>query len=270
MNYVMELGPLADGSWAVFAVDLGVAGDRAISSRMALSQSLARTDLAEALGQQKVTCCPSLASFGRKRGWKSGPVPAEVWCMAATLAASLDVEALDDLVCSPLIDAWLRACVMFLEAEPWQRFDSRVPLLARLEGTQSGSRVLAVTGRAQLPPGLIVLPDRQAFERSHQDGSEDGLDDAVVLTLDGRPGALSTVMARAFGRAFHPTLLCLRKGEPGFLTAAELGLLCTSLGAVASLGTGLDVGVGRMQGLSTSVSALPRWAKAPASGRLAS
>lgn len=236
--------------WLIFAFN---PSSREVKSRVAPSREEARRVLAAEL-TGRVECCPSLADFGRAPGWRVAPVPPEVKTLACVLLLGFEHEwALGPLLASPLVEALLRACVLFLEAAPWRRFTSHQPLQARFTGALSGTRTFAVGGSGLLGPSLIILPDRAAFERSQRPQGE--LEEVLLVAFEGGPSALTLATEALFGFGFHPQLLSLKGGSAATLSEGDLKLLLTGLAATAALGSGMDVGRGAAAGVEVTVRA---------------
>lgn len=241
MIYVMECGPLPDGSWLVFSLDRE---NRQTKVRAMEDRHDARNAVAiELVNARGVHCCASLAEFGRELGWRVSSTPDEVLQLAAqTLVGMENREVLGMLAFGPAADAWLRASAMFLDVEPWEVFGMKTPLTVTFSGESPVTRVVAVGGRSVMPPSLLMLPDRRAYERFATRGEKTGLEDALIAGFDLVPGAISASVGLAYGRAFHPILLRLEKGRPSAITESELLQLAGALGATASLATGRGMG----------------------------
>lgn len=241
MIYVMECGPLPDDSWLVFSLDRM---SRQTKVRAMETREDARHAVAiELVGAVGVRCCASLGEFGRDRGWRVDSVPEEVLRLAAqTLVGLENQEVLGMLAFAPAADAWLRASAMFLDVAPWAVFGMKTPLTVTFSGESPLTRVVAVGGRSVMPPSLLLLPDRHAYERFATRGEQTGLEDALIAGFDLVPGAISASVGLAYGQAFHPVLLRLRGGKPSKLTEGELLQLAGALAATASLATGRGMG----------------------------
>lgn len=235
MIYVMECGPLMGlkgTRWMVFALD---EAERKVTSHVAPTREQARREMVKHLAGTRVDCCASLDSFGRPLGWRVQPVPEQVrQCAAVSLVSLEHQDVLGPLAFTPLVEALLRACALFVEVKPWQRFKPSHPLAITFS-SDSTTNVLSIGGALNLPPSLSVLPDHPAFERAD-------LEEATVLGLEDRPGLVGEAVMAAFGHSFHPRLLRLRRGLPDAMTEEELMRLVVSLTAATALGTGAAVG----------------------------
>lgn len=248
MIYVMECGPLVDGAWLVFSLDSasGQTKVRAMEDRHEARRAVA-CELTHASG---VACCASLSDFGRERGWRVQSVPEDVLRLAAqTLVSIENKESLGMLGFSPTADAWLRTSAMFLDAEPWTRLSMKTPLSVTFSDDPQVPRVAGVGGASVMPPSLILLPDRSAYERFAGRGEKTGLEDAIICGFDYLDGALSEAIGLAYGQTFHPVLLRLRRGKGVLVTEVELAHLAAALGAVASFASGKAVGRAVIDGL---------------------
>ena len=253
MIYVMECGPVPQGlleSWVVFALNPST---RQVTTHIAPTRTVAREATAEQLRGLPVECCEALGPFGRAHGWQVRPVPPDVGEIVCVTLTSLEQRAtLGPLAFTPLIEAWLSASAMFLEAAPWRTLTSTQALEARVDGKRMLSRVLAVTGRSRVPPGLIMLPNQAAFDRAQSPGADE-LDDVVVLTLDDETGPVSRAMQRQYGRAFHPLLLRLQQGRVSTLSENDFKLLIASMRATTSLALGAPIGRGGVGDVEVTV-----------------
>jgi len=167
--------------------------------------------------------------------------------------------ALGPLAFSPLTEAWLRACASFLDTAPWKRLTSHDGIDAHFEGRTPCSRVLVCIGSGRMPPGLVMLPDREAFERAQTKGTHE-LEDAIILTLGAETSAITSALKTNYGFAFHPLLLRLQKGKFGRLLEEDFRLLIASVCAMTSYGTGRPFGHARVEDLEATV--MP-WGPAP-------
>lgn len=241
MIYVMECGPVSlrdRECWLAFSFDLLT---RQTKTRVANDRDQARHEVASALGGARASCCAALGDFGRQRGWRVESPPEEVLELAALTLVGMENEAaLGMLAYSPVAEAWLRSCAMFMDARPWEQFTSHEPLAVTFHGPAPGTSVLAIGGAGSLPPSLAMLPDRAAFDRVQQGGRD--LTDALLLGLEVRPGPVSASVGLAFGEAVHPVVLRLRRGKPRLVKEAELHRLAAALAAIASLASGRPVG----------------------------
>jgi hypothetical protein len=240
MIYVMECGPVffsKRAQWVVLSLD---SSTRRVMTRVAPTRAEARKVMLDDLRGAPAACCASLAGLG----WDVQPPPEEVLSLLAVTLVGLEhQDMLGPLAFSRQAEALLRACAMFIDTAPWLQFTSYEPLDVRFGGASPVSGVLAVGGAGSLPPSLVLLPDRAAFERAQRDArSGGGLDDAVIIGLDDPPGLVSDTIEVAFGEAFHPRLLRLRRGQPAHFSADDLARLTASLAAVTSLACGRPVG----------------------------
>lgn len=255
MIYVMECGPILHHNkecWLAFSVDTE---SRQVKSRVMQRREDARREVARELKDARASCCASLAEFGSQYGWRVEPVPETVHSLAAqTLVGLVNQETLGMLAFSAVGEVWLRACAIFLQAEPWERFDTNTPLSVTFSNDPGSTRVLLVGGTRGRTPSLSVLPDQAAYARSTRKNSEDdGLSDSIILALDRKAGAVSELVALAFGEAFHPRVLRLEDGSPREMTEMELMQVAGALAAVASLVSGRPIGRAVLGSLETIV-----------------
>ncbi len=255
MIYVMECGPIFHRGrecWLTFSVDTD---NRQVKSRVMERREDARREVARALKDARASCCPSLAEFGLTYGWPVEPVPATVYTLAAqTLVGLVNQETLGLLAFSAVGEVWLRACAIFVGATPWQQFNTNTPLSVTFSNDPGSTRVLLVGGTLGRPPSLSILPDLDAYERSKsRHGEDDGLEDAFILSLDSRPGAVSEMVGLAFEEAFQPRVLRLEDVSPRSMTEMELLQVAASLAATASLASGRPLGRAVLGGLEAIV-----------------
>lgn len=243
MIYVMECGPIFQDSvecWAVLSFD---PASRAVSNLISTRRQEVRSAMAEQLRGRSVACCASLGKFGRALGWQVKPVPPAVRDLACLTWVGVEHQrTLGSMAFTPMLEALLRACAGFLAVAPWRRFPATQALEATFEGRLRAHRVLAVAGAGRLPPSLVVLPDRAAFERVHRRDEGALLEDAVIVTLDPTPSPTAQALQLNYGPRFHPRLLRLRKGEDSSFSGEDLTLLVAALAATTSLGVGRPVG----------------------------
>ena len=260
MIYVMECGPIFRGgleTWAVFSLNLKTRG---VTCHIAANRDEARAAMAAELRGAEVGCCASLARFGRRLGWRVETTPDTVRDLACVMMVGVEHQTtLGSLAFTTLAEAWLRASAGFLETKPWRGLTMHDGIDAHFEGRIPCSRVLAVFGSGRLPPGLVMFRDRAAFERAHKATLED-LDEAIVLTLGGETGAIATAMKANYGRAFHPLLVRLTKGQIGLIPEEEFRLLIAAIAAMTSYGTGRPFGHGKVEDVEATV--MP-WGPAP-------
>ncbi len=253
MIYVMECGPILQGAletWVVFSLDLSTSG---VTCHIASRRDDARKATAAELSGATVSCCASLSTFGRPFGWRVKPTPERVRDLACVMMVGIEHQtALGPLAFSPLTEAWLRACAGFLDTAPWRRLTAHDGIDAHFEGRNPGSRVLVVTGSGRLPPGLVMLPDRAAFERAQTAGLHE-LEDAIILTLGREASATSTALQRNYGFGFHPLLLRLEKGKFGRLSQEDFKLLIAAICAMTSYGTGRPFGHATVEDVEATV-----------------
>jgi hypothetical protein len=257
MIYVMECGPVflsKRACWLVLSLD---SSTRRVMTRVASSQEAARKAMRDDLRGAPAACCESLSGFG----WDVQPPPEEVITLTAVTLVGLEhQDVLGPLAFSRELEALLRACAMFIDTAPWRQFTSYEPLEVRFSGASAGSGIAAVGGAGTLPPSLVLLADRAAFDRSHRkQRSGGGLDDAVIIGLDDPPGLVSDVLELAFGEAFQPRLLRLRGGRPTAFSADDLAHLTAALVGVTSLACNGTVGrgvVGQLEALVSPCSSL--------------
>lgn len=260
MIYVMECGPVLQGAletWVVFSLNLSTRG---VTCHLASRRDDARQATAAELIGATVGCCASLGTFGREFGWRVKPTPATVRDLACVMMVGVEHQiTLGPLAFSPLTEAWLRACAGFLDTAPWKRLTVHDGIDAHFEGGVQGSRVLAVTGAGRVPPGLVMLPDRAAFERAQTSGPHE-LEDAIILTLGSEHSAITTVLKSNYDRAFHPLLMRLQHGKLARLTEDDFKLFIAALAAMTSYGTGRPSGHARVDDVEATV--MP-WGTAP-------
>lgn len=255
MIYVMECGPVNHRGrecWLVFSLDLS---SRQTKLRVTWRRKDARDAVASELGGAKAACCASLADFGRPLGWRVRSVPDEVLKLAAQALVGLEnEEALGMLAYSPVADAWLRACVAFLDVRPWENFTIHTPLTVTFTRDTPETRVVSIGGAGSMPPSLMLLPDRAALDcLSRDDGGKTGLEEAFIMGFDELDSAAADALGLAYGATFHPVLLRLRAGKPQPVTELELLELTCALAAVTSLATGRPVGRAVVDGLEAIV-----------------
>ncbi len=251
MDYVMECGPVFHAghkSWVMLTLE---STTRRVRLRIGPSREAERRGVASELAGLPAECCPSLARFGAKHGWKERPVPNEVHALTAVVLVGLEQEPILGLLAfSPQAEAWLRSCAMFLETKPWLKFSSYAPLMITFGGELT--RVLAVGGAGRLPPSLVMLPDHDAFQRAHGRADE-ALDDAVIISLGDSAGLASERLELAFGQSFHPRMMRLRNGAPSQMTELDLQQFTAALAAVTSLACQGTIGRSVVNGLEAIV-----------------
>lgn len=240
MIYVNELGPMAQGDrvvWLCVALNLV---DRQANVRATSSPQESRRLVAEALPSGvPVQCCASLGEFGRARGWSVQPAPMDVRQLAAqTLVGMENQEALGMLAFTPTSDAWLRTSALFVLAQPWRKLPARTPISITFtkKGHAPTSRVATVGGAGVMPPSLLLLPDRAAWETLRFDSSEPvAFNDAILCGFDPHGTPVSEAIGLAYDTAFHPIVMRLRGKKPVPFAELELLELAAALGAVCSL-----------------------------------
>ena len=258
MIYVMECGPVFHSKraqWVVLSLDPST---RRVMTRVAPTRDEARQSMRTDLGGAPAACCESLAGLG----WEVQPPPEEVLALTAVTLVGLEhQDMLGPLAFSRQTEALLRACAMFIDTAPWRQFTAYEPLHVTFSGERQATRVVAVGGSGTLPPSLIMLPDRAAFDRAQRDArSSGGFDDAVIIGLDDPPDLVSDTLELAFGDPFHPRLLRLHRGQPTDFAADDLARLTAALAAVTSLATGRAVGravVGELEAIVVPCDAPP-------------
>lgn len=260
MIYVMECGPIfrcGRETWAVFSLNLTTRG---VACHISARRDEARDAMASELRGATVGCCASLGRFGRRLGWCVEATPDTVRDLACVMMVGVEHQVtLGPLAFTPLAEAWLRACAGFLETKPWRRLTLHDGIDAHFEGRVPCSRVLAVSGSGRVPPGLVMLPDRRAFDRA-QDVSSYELEEAIVLTLGDEASAISTAMKGNYGCSFHPLLVRLVKGQLAPLAEDEFKLLIAAVAAMTSYGTGRPFGHATVEDVEATV--MP-WGPAP-------
>lgn len=253
MIYVMECGPILQGAletWVVFSLDLSTRG---VTCHIASRRDDARKATAQELFGAPVGCCASLGTFGRPLGWRVKPTPDTVRFLACVMMVGVEHQvALGPLAFSALTEAWLRACAGFLDTAPWRRLTAHDGIDAHFEGRVPCSRVLVCTGSGRMPPGLVMLKDRAAFDRAQTAGTHE-LEDAIILTLGLETSAITTALQRNYGFAFHPLLLRLQKGQFGRLSGDDFRLLIAAVGAMTSYGTGRPFGHATVEDVEATV-----------------
>lgn len=258
MIYVTECGPVFHSKraqWVVLSLD---SSTRRVMTRVAPTRAEARKSMLDDLCGAPAACCESLAGLG----WQVQPPPEEVLALIAVTLVGLEhQDSLGPLAFSRQTEALLRACAMFIDTGPWRQFTAYEPLDVSFGGASPASRVVAVGGSGIMPPSLIMMPDRAAFERAQRDArSSGGFDDAVIIGLDDPPDLVSDTIELAFGEAFHPRLLRLHRGQPANFSADDLARLTAALAAVTSLASGRPVGravVGELEAIVVPCPAQP-------------
>jgi hypothetical protein len=250
MNYVMEVGPLADGVWVVFSVD--DSGEPHVELSAGTDRDGVRNELASLIHGRPARCCSSLRAFGKPHGWIAAPphrLAREVAAWAAVCGENMLMLA--GMLPDPrLIDAWLRACSSYVAAKPWERLRGvrqRV-IDVHFDGSVQGRRTVGVFGnerkqRIVIAESLEVLLD--------ESGPLGVPGDCLSQVLYSEPGATSEAIAGIHERTFVPRLIGVRGGQLTPLSEGELLLLTGVTSALASLCAHRSFGRSEMLGLET-------------------
>lgn len=252
MNYVMEVGPLADGEWVLFSVD--DEDGQLVELCASLDREKARAELALLIRGKPAQCCSSLRSFGEAHGWV--PAPPHQLAREVTAWAAVCIEnftMLGGMQPDPrLIEAWLRSCANYLAAKPWEHLRGlrRRLLDVHLDGAIKGRKAVCLFGDEKKHRILIA----DSVETLLDDGGPMGVpSNCISQVIYSERGATSDAIGQIYERPFVPRLLCTQRGELATMAEPDLVLLTGVASAVASLCEHRTYGRSEVLGLETLV-----------------